>query len=379
MKRNMLAPLIAICVILLGLSVGSFFFTPDRTFSENENRYLQTTPELTADSVLSGRFMTEVENYTSDQILLRDLWTGARSTLQRAEGRQDISGTYLGAEGRYFAKVTDDTFNWSNYEKNLTAVEQFFAANSGKHCTALIAPSPAGVLGEYLPKNAPYYDEDKAFSLLTEHIRQLGTVGGLTTALQTAHQQHGGDTGRKIDALVGAAHQLGQLVVYYLYDLLGGGQAFQHARANALFGHIRHKLLGHAVVDIRLQQCQAHLPHGLFYIGLAQLAAVLQFFECPGQSLGQSFKCHRVSFLSVQSSSSCLASRMMLCALRSISGAPPNRSLSFSISSASSTMEESTFSILRKRAARCSRSSYSSSWPSARLMESRTPCRVMPL
>ena len=57
MKRNMLAPLIAICVILLGLSVGSFFFTPDRTFSENENRYLQTTPELTADSVLSGRFI----------------------------------------------------------------------------------------------------------------------------------------------------------------------------------------------------------------------------------------------------------------------------------------------------------------------------------
>ena len=47
MKRNMLAPLVAICVILLGLSVGSFFFTPDRAFSENENRYLQTTPELT--------------------------------------------------------------------------------------------------------------------------------------------------------------------------------------------------------------------------------------------------------------------------------------------------------------------------------------------
>lgn len=181
MKRNMLAPLIAICVILLGLSVGSFFFTPDRTFSENENRYLQTTPELTADSVLSGRFMTEVENYTSDQILLRDLWIGARSTLQRAEGRQDISGTYLGAEGRYFAKVTDDTFNWSNYEKNLTAVEQFFTANSGKRCTALIAPSPAGVLGEYLPKNAPYYDEGKAFSLLTDKLG--GTFADTRTAL----------------------------------------------------------------------------------------------------------------------------------------------------------------------------------------------------
>jgi len=170
MKRNMLAPLIAICVILLGLSVGSFFFTPDRAFSENENRYLQTTPELTADNVLSGKFMTEVENYTSDQILLRDFWTGARSALQRLEGRQDISGTYLGADGRYFAKVTDDTFNWDNYQKNLAAVETFFAANDGKRCTALIVPSPAGVLRDSLPEDAPYYDEDRAFAMLEEHL-----------------------------------------------------------------------------------------------------------------------------------------------------------------------------------------------------------------
>jgi hypothetical protein len=173
MKRNMLAPLVAICVILLGLSVGSFFFTPDRAFSENENRYLQTTPELTADNVLSGKFMTEVENYTSDQILLRDFWTGARSALQRLEGRQDISGTYLGADGRYFAKVTDDTFNWDNYQKNLAAVETFFAANDGKRCTALIVPSPAGVLRDSLPEDAPYYDEDRAFAMLEE---QLGTA-----------------------------------------------------------------------------------------------------------------------------------------------------------------------------------------------------------
>lgn len=170
MKRNMLAPLIAICVILLGLSVGSFFFTPDRAFSENENRYLQTTPELTADNVLSGKFMTEVENYTSDQILLRDFWTGARSALQRLEGRQDISGTYLGADGRYFAKVTDDTFNWDNYQKNLAAVETFFTANDGKRCTALIVPSPAGVLRDSLPEDAPYYDEDRAFAMLEEHL-----------------------------------------------------------------------------------------------------------------------------------------------------------------------------------------------------------------
>ena len=161
-KRSGIAPLIAIGGILLALSVGSFFLTPDRAFSENENRYLQLTPRLTWDRVMSGDFMEDVEDYTSDQIVFRDFWTAARSVLQRAEGKEDISGTYLGADGRYFAKVTDDSFDWVRLEKNAGYIRDFFAA-SGKPCTALIVPSPAGILRDMLPENAPYFNEDKAF------------------------------------------------------------------------------------------------------------------------------------------------------------------------------------------------------------------------
>jgi len=164
-KRTGLAPLIAIAVILLGLSVGSFFLTPDREFSENENRYLQLTPKLSWDTVMSGDFMEDMEEYTSDQIVFRDLWTATRSLLQRAEGKEDISGTYLGAEGRYFAKVTEDSFNRAGLEKNAGYIREFFAA-SGKSCRALIVPSPAGVLRDMLPENAPYYDEAGAFERL---------------------------------------------------------------------------------------------------------------------------------------------------------------------------------------------------------------------
>lgn len=164
-KRTGLAPLIAIAVILLGLSVGSFFLTPDRAFSENENRYLQMTPKLSWDTVMSGDFMEDMEEYTSDQIVFRDLWTATRSLLQRAEGKEDISGTYLGAEGRYFAKVTEDSFNRAGLEKNAGYIREFFAA-SDKSCRALIVPSPAGVLRDMLPENAPYYDEAGAFERL---------------------------------------------------------------------------------------------------------------------------------------------------------------------------------------------------------------------
>ncbi len=170
-KRTGLAPLIAIAVILLGLSVGSFFLTPDRAFSENENRYLQLTPKLSWDTVMSGDFMEDMEEYTSDQIVFRDLWTATRSLLQRAEGKEDISGTYLGAEGRYFAKVTEDSFNRAGLEKNAGYIREFFAA-SDKSCRALIVPSPAGVLRDMLPENAPYYDEAGAFERLD------ATLGG---------------------------------------------------------------------------------------------------------------------------------------------------------------------------------------------------------
>ena len=170
-KRTGLAPLIAISAVILILAAGSFFFTPDRAFSENENRYLQLTPKLTWDNILSGKFMTDTENYTSDQILLRDVWTAARSLLQRAEGKEDISSTYLGADGRYFAKVTDDTFDWEGLAENAAHVRDFFDANGDKPCTALIVPSPGGILSDALPENAPYFDEDRAFA-------QLGDVLG---------------------------------------------------------------------------------------------------------------------------------------------------------------------------------------------------------
>ena len=171
-KRTGLAPLIAISAIILALSAGSFFLTPDRAFSENENRYLQLTPKLTWDNVMSGKFMTDTENYTSDQIILRDVWTAARSLLQRAEGKEDISNTYLGADGRYFARVTDDSFDWTSLAKNAGYIRDFFDANGDKACTALIVPNPGSVLSGKLPENAPFYNEDRAFTVLSD------TLGG---------------------------------------------------------------------------------------------------------------------------------------------------------------------------------------------------------
>lgn len=157
-QKRELAPLIAIAVILLGLSIGSLL-APDVAFSANENRYLQLVPEFSLNKLMSGDFTKKMEDYTSDQIVLRDFWTGSRSIMQRAMGYQDIGGVWLGEDGYYFSKVTEDTFDRENYGKNLGYVSEFFAANSDKDCHILLAPTPGSVMFDDLPYGAAFYNE----------------------------------------------------------------------------------------------------------------------------------------------------------------------------------------------------------------------------
>ena len=64
-SKKELLPLIAIAVILLGLSIASFLL-PDQAFSANENRYLQQKPRLTWQSLMSGDYTADAEDYTDE-------------------------------------------------------------------------------------------------------------------------------------------------------------------------------------------------------------------------------------------------------------------------------------------------------------------------
>ena len=136
--------------------------------------------------------------------------------------------------------------------------------------------------------------QQRAAALAAVELAQLGRVGGLAVALQTAHHQHG--LALVLDAQgLGflAAHQAGEFLVDDLDHLLGGGQAFHDLLAHRPFGHLGAEVLGHLVVDIGFQQRHAHFPHGRLDVRLIELALAAQLFEHAGQSLAQRFECHQ--------------------------------------------------------------------------------------
>ena len=178
-KRRELAPLLAIFGILVGLALASLL-TPEREFSPNENRYLQLKPSLTWTTLMDGTFTQKAEDYVADQIALRDRWMEASSLVQRAALRLEINDTWLGRDGRYFAKVTPDTFDTAQYEKNLAQVKAFFDANPDKDCCMMMVPTPAYMLRDDLPANAPLFDAEGCFDTL------LNTMGGQAIDLRAA-------------------------------------------------------------------------------------------------------------------------------------------------------------------------------------------------
>ena len=102
-KRKNYAVVCLTAAFLLGFLVWSLL-KPDDTVSQSERRKLTQKPELTAASILNGKFMTEFESYTLDQFPLRDTFRSLKAHVQLDVLRQkDNNGVYL--ENGYASKL----------------------------------------------------------------------------------------------------------------------------------------------------------------------------------------------------------------------------------------------------------------------------------
>lgn len=86
-------------VLTFLIFVGAFFainlLTPERGFSEQENRTLQTRPKFTLSALFSGSFSSQYEDYVTDQFALRDDWISLKARLELLSGKGKNNGIYL--------------------------------------------------------------------------------------------------------------------------------------------------------------------------------------------------------------------------------------------------------------------------------------------
>lgn len=91
------------CVLIV--SVPFFMiFGRKKDYSESERRVLESMPELSAENVMSGKFMSDFETYAADHMPFRDGFRGIKSFCKlKLFVQSDVNGLYL--KDGYIGKV----------------------------------------------------------------------------------------------------------------------------------------------------------------------------------------------------------------------------------------------------------------------------------
>ena len=158
-------------LLLFGFTVATFI-APKREFSETENRTLAQLPVPNTDSVLSGSFETDYENYLTDQFVLRDAWISLRTLAERLMLHQEVHDVYL-ARSNYLIEKHTGAFLSEQAQMNRTFLADFTSfllrRFGSRHMSVLLVPNAVSVLGKKLPLLAAPYDEN----LYLESVREV--------------------------------------------------------------------------------------------------------------------------------------------------------------------------------------------------------------
>lgn len=192
-KRNKLS-----CKIMTGSFIAFLaFFTvgtlisPDRAFSETENRTLAQKPQLTSEKVFSGEFGTAAEDYMADQILLKDELMSVKTTTDYLLGKSYQNGVYFSKDGYLLQRFTEDR---ANLDKNLAAISEFAVtqAAAGRTVDMMLVPNSVCINSDKLPNGAVTDDQRETIAHVRETLPQSVRLFDPTeqlTALQTGGVQ----------------------------------------------------------------------------------------------------------------------------------------------------------------------------------------------
>ena len=171
------------CAFIGCMSVASLLL-PDKDFSPLENRYLQKPPKLSAETLSSGKFMEEAEDYVSDHILGRDFWVAAKAWSERLSGKKENNGVYFAAQDTLISRV--DPPDPADLEQKIGYVDAL-AGNISVPVYFGLIPSAAEIWRDRLPAGAPTAEEKAV-------IEQLYfSTGANVIDMYTALASHSGE------------------------------------------------------------------------------------------------------------------------------------------------------------------------------------------
>jgi len=146
-------------LLFIGAIILLNILTPDRTFSDSENRVLEQKPEFSLDTILTGRFMNSYETYMSDQFSLKDYWIGIKTDLERRLGKKEYNGVFLG-EDHYLLQGYKNP-DEESFKDKMEAFNSFQQLTPWLNKYVMLVPTSTEVLKDKLPPFAPIDSQEQ--------------------------------------------------------------------------------------------------------------------------------------------------------------------------------------------------------------------------
>ena len=177
---------------------------PDKSFSQRENRYLQTLPKFSFARLFAGDFTADFEDYCADQFPLRDRWITLNARYEQLSGKKQTNGVYLCGDMLItpFTAPTD-----KELAQHLDAVKCLRDATDIPVQLALI-PSASELYAALLPEGAPNDSQEAV-------ICKANQNGLCPAPLLPALEQHKDET-----IFYRTDHHWTTLGAYYAYEAL---------------------------------------------------------------------------------------------------------------------------------------------------------------
>ena len=153
-------------VIAIGMIVILNIIKPSKDFSDSENRVLAQRPKLTWESVKSGKYMSEFETYVSDQFILRNRWISLKLLEDKALGKKESNGVYLGKKGHLMEVLSEP--DWENVERNVKSISDFAKENKKIPVYMTVVPNAAYILEDKMPFKAPVRNQSEDLAQIKE-------------------------------------------------------------------------------------------------------------------------------------------------------------------------------------------------------------------
>lgn len=160
-------------VLIFGFTIASIV-SPERGFSDNENRVLASKPVFSWDTLFDGTYISKYETYITDQFVLRDQWIGLKTRAELALMKKDINSVYFAKDNYLIEKVDESDIDSSLLKKNEDRLVQFITKYKEQlgedRVFGMIAPTAAEILSEKLPPFASGFSQGAFLDRLDQKL-----------------------------------------------------------------------------------------------------------------------------------------------------------------------------------------------------------------